>query len=572
MKHIIAASFLAIFGTGALFAQSGVPTDAPAEDATLRLTSRAVLVDVLVTDSNGRPITGLKQDAFTVLEDGKPQVVAYFEEHESKPPAPVAMPQMPPDVFSNFSPYPQPDVVNVLLLDSLNTRMDDQSNAHNQIMKFLKSAKPGTRTAIFTMGLELHFIQGFNDDPAILAAALKNKKNIEVETPMMLEAQDETNAQSKIPSMAGFFAEQIKSRTIDREFRTLANLQKLAAFLQGFPGRKNIIWFTEKAPGEFLKGGETGNPALDDEIKKTNAMLSTVRAALYPLDASGTSVNAQYTAENNPWVVSKEGKAIKSDDEDRNHDQLNAQLLAEQTGGRSFTNINDLSGVIDKVTADSSHFYTLSYSPANPKMDGSFRKIGVKVASGKYSLSYRRGYFAVATVFPDVLANVRNQKRQNVDAESSGAIDPLLPFMDLGMPQSEQILYKIQIVPTAAAENESAQNKDKNHYRIDFTIDLNDLSLKSDTDRRRKGALNISLMIYDRYANTISREDHLVELNIKPDAYTLFQNSGVQIHAQLAVPKGSCWLRTGIYDRTSHKVGTIEIPLSEVKPLDTAVK
>ena len=42
------------------------------------------------------------------------------------------------------------------------------------------------------------------------------------------------------------------------EYRTLANLQRLAAFLQGFPGRKNIIWFTEKAPGVFLTGGETG--------------------------------------------------------------------------------------------------------------------------------------------------------------------------------------------------------------------------------------------------------------------------------------------------------------------------
>ncbi len=168
------------------------------------------------------------------------------------PAQPVEMPKLPPDVFTNFSPYPQPPAVNVLLLDSLNTRMEGQSVVHKEAMKFLKGAKPGTRTAIFTMGLALHFIQGFNDDPAVLAAALNNKKNIEVETPVMLKSQAETNAESKIPSLAGFFADQKASITIDREFRTLANLQRLAAFLQGFPGRKNIIWFAEKVPGGLV--------------------------------------------------------------------------------------------------------------------------------------------------------------------------------------------------------------------------------------------------------------------------------------------------------------------------------
>ena len=111
------------------------------------------------------------------------------------------MPKLPPDVFTNFSPYPPPPAVNVLLLDSLNTRMESQSYVHTQAMKFLKGAKPGTRTAIFTMGLALHFIQGFNDDPAVLAAALNNKKNIEVEPAVMLKSQAEKNARPSSPSI-----------------------------------------------------------------------------------------------------------------------------------------------------------------------------------------------------------------------------------------------------------------------------------------------------------------------------------------------------------------------------------
>jgi len=571
------ACCVALIGLAVPLQAQTVGQDANTPLSKLRVNSRAVLVDVIVTDSSGKPVTGLRKDAFTVTEQGKPQTISFFEEHGIALHAqPVEMPKLPPDVFTNFSPYSPPPAVNVLLLDSLNTRMEDQSVVHREAIKFLMSAKPGTRTAIFTMGLALHFIQGFNDDPALLAAAPSNRKNIEVETPVMLKSQAETNAQERVAAMGAaglqhLFAEMDAAREDDRILITLANLQRLAAFLQGFPGRKNIIWFTEKPPGFFKPGGETGNPAIDDEIKKTNAMLGAVRVALYLVDARGTSVNAQYTAENNPAVISTDGRAIRTEDMERNTDQLNAQILAEQSGGRAFANTNGLSEVIDKVTSESANFYTLSYVPINAKMDGVWRKIGVKIAGGNYNFSYRRGYFAVDAGTPGSAMTVPNQKVQKLAAQTLGAGDPLLPFMDLGMPQSEQILYKVRIVP-AAAGNETAEKRDKNHYKVDFAIDLNDLDLKLGADGLHKGALNVLLIVYDRYGNVVSREDHVAALNIKRDTYAIFQNTGVQLHAELAVPKGNYWLRTGVYDQGSRKVGTMEIALSSVAPLQVSTK
>jgi hypothetical protein len=43
----------------------------------------------------------------------------------------------------------------------------------------------------------------------------------------------------------------------------------------------------------------------------------------------------------------------------------------------------------------------------------------------------------------------------------------------------------------------------------------------------------------------------------------------VQFNADIAVPKGQFWLRTGIYDQATQRVGTMEIPLSSV--ISTAV-
>ena len=286
----------------------------------------------------------------------------------------------------------------------------------------------------------------------------------------------------------------------------------------------------------------SGTPAIDSEIKKTLAMLAAARAAIYPVDARGTSNYSLYTAESNlsqantqaSQIVGSSGtfsNSIRSEGQDRNSDQANAQILAEQSGGKAFANTNALSDVIDKITSTSNHFYTLSYSPTNAKMDGTFRNIKVKVEGAEYKLSYRRGYFAVEEAIPGSSLAVRSQEIQKLASKNPGAVDPLLPFMDLGMPQSQQILYKIRIVPAAAGENEPADKKNKDHYKVDFAIDLKDLHLNLDTDGLHKGELNISLIVYDRYGNIISREDHLVELNIKPDAYAMFQNTGVQLHA-----------------------------------------
>jgi hypothetical protein len=49
-------------------------------------------------------------------------------------------------------------------------------------------------------------------------------------------------------------------------------------------------------------------------------------------------------------------------------------------------------------------------------------------------------------------------------------------------------------------------------------------------------------------------------------------NSGVQLHAEIAVPKGNFWLRTGIYDKQSRKVGTMEVALAAVQPMQTAAQ
>lgn len=609
---VAAAVLIASFAAGSS-AQNNKPQDDP--ESTLKVNSRAVLVDVIVTDKNGSPVKGLKQADFAVLEDGKPQSVSYFEEHTgedlARRSAKLEFPSLPPNIFSNYSPLPTPPAVNVLLLDALNTPMDDQIWLRRSAQNYLKTLKPGTRIAIFVMGMRLSFVQGFSDDPALLAMALGYRKYDKAEAATLLQSQGEIFAQnsvialmveqeyqppqSLIPAVSPesvaalqqFFSETRYGLDSDREYRTLQDLNELATFLGAFPGRKNVIWMSGAFPLELFGKTEL---RFDGSIQKTINLLSAARVAMYPVDARGTNVQQVYTAENvldptitlpaqllgpAPGVTANSPNAgqggfaggMLNESEKRGSSNATMDMLAESTGGMAFYNQNDLTSIIGKVVGSSADFYTLSYTPENTNMNGAFRKIAVKIGEGKYRLSYRRGYYAREEDLPGAAGSIQRVAVQQASQDPT-RIDPLAPFMQLGMPQSEQILYKAHvhlIDPKPDAAPAQSTNGHADRYGVDFAVDLDDLALKADASGNRNDTLNISMIVYDRYGQVVSREDHLVQLNVKPDVYPVFQKNGVQLHGAINVPKGDYWLRTGIYDQRTRKVGTMEVPLRLVK-------
>jgi hypothetical protein len=71
--------------------QTTVP-DSGSAVTTVQAKVRVVLVDVVVTSGKGDPVTGLHQQDFEVLEDGKPQTIASFTEHQAAPPTQIKLP------------------------------------------------------------------------------------------------------------------------------------------------------------------------------------------------------------------------------------------------------------------------------------------------------------------------------------------------------------------------------------------------------------------------------------------------------------------------------------------------
>lgn len=106
--------------------------------------------------------------------------------------------------------------------------------------------------------------------------------------------------------------------------------------------------------------------------------------------------------------------------------------IAADTGGQAFYHTNGLSDALNRIADLGSYFYTISYTPTNAATDGRFRKIRVRLTSGKYKLAYRRGYFALD----------ENDVRKH---DSKAGDDPLRDMMGPGMPESSEIPLAVHV-------------------------------------------------------------------------------------------------------------------------------
>ena len=109
-------SFILVLPAGAQTAVQPVSSG-----AVLHVETRRVVEDVTVTDSHGKPVQDLTQSEFRIFENGAEQKIVSFDEHRQAAAAPVALPSLPTNTFSNLSEPKTPGPLNIILYDLLST-------------------------------------------------------------------------------------------------------------------------------------------------------------------------------------------------------------------------------------------------------------------------------------------------------------------------------------------------------------------------------------------------------------------------------------------------------------------
>ncbi len=566
----------------------------------LRTTSREVVVDVVVTKGNDDPVLGLRQQDFNIMEDGKPQNIDFFESHtadtktQSVPPA---MPPMPKGARTNVPPAPEGDAVNVLLLDTLNTEPQDQVYAHREVMDFLAHMQPGTRVAIFMLGSKLRFVQGFTTDTSVLLAALNDKQSgIKVEKDRSSRSRSDTAddaadvAQLQVMQASPFAIAALQEAQADsaahdlgaRASMTFEALDVIGHYLAGVPGRKNLIWFASSFPVTIFPTVEQRknlekNPALPgflQHVRATADLFTISRIAVYPIDAEGMMMEhigeASAAGANAGGGIAHTGAESDSTmspyhagSEERANNIHSMEQLAASTGGRASYNTNDLNAAMRRAITDGETYYTIGYAPADTRMDGGYRGVEVKLAQGKYKLSYRHGYNADDASVP----------------HSSSTVDPLVALLRFGMPGASGVLYGVHVEPAAIQPARNAERAGQNanlkapftRFNVGFTVREQDVAWQSDEKGVRRGKILLGLKVYDRDGNAVNWLGDTETLVVSPEQYSSIQKTGLSAHLEIDLPSNmDLHVVTAVYDMNSGKAGTLEVPVSSAPHASTS--
>jgi VWFA-related protein len=512
--------------------------------ATIKTTTRVVLLDVLVADKAGQPVHGLKARDFTVLEDGKPQQVRGFEERGptlSVSSAPQPATNLPPNTYTNYLTAREPGAVTILLFDTLNTDRQSLVCARKELLLYLSKLASNDRVALFTLDSGLHQIHGFSDDPQELIATAQalsssphamysNNRGVSDELAQAVDVGI-TGSPQMYQSVSRFLWAEQEGKEESRTFVTMQALNQLARSMAVLPGRKNLIW---------ISGGFPFDPAsTDPQMRWTSTLLAATQIAVYPIDVQGVKYLGPDGAAPDSAVFLPYGGS---------YDELSGQNqellsihesmsdIAAITGGKALFGRNDLEQAIRDSVNSGTNYYTLSYHPTNPDWNGKFRKLAVKVANSGLKVQSRPGYYAV----PDPLG------APDINRTFTEVMQPTAPV-------SRTLIMKARVLLPGESEKPT---------RIDYLVDLHDISFHESSDQKQVPDVVFVASVWDAAGKPSGSISSVVRAGLTPAQYDSLLKTGMQLHQEIVLKPGTYQLRLGVVDRISGKIGTLDVPLS----------
>ena len=400
MKTLVMATALLALG-----AQQQAP---PA--ATFRATTRLVELSVSALDKKGQAVTDLRQDDFTIQDEGKTRPIAFFRYDGGRSTEPNARP-LPAGSFTNrveLTPGP-PRNITALVLDELNTPPQSSVRVRAMAMGYLKALAPQTRMAVYHMSAQLHVLHDFTDDADALRAkiaktAIAQPLQVERDVDQMIIEAEQLVAIGGAPFARHLLEAEMLANAQSRAIRldqTLASIESLGQHLAGIPGRKNLVWIGGGISMISVTGAMGAGPrgsidSSEDQVKRTSQKLAQQGVVLYIVDAKGLSVPKTMNAERQSTVPmrGRGGFEAQQDAETMSSDTVSTmELMAAITGGRYVSNTNDLAEGFKKTASDLEGSYTLGFYVSD-EPDSKWHNLKASVKRSGVNLRHRKGYLA----------------------------------------------------------------------------------------------------------------------------------------------------------------------------------
>lgn len=363
---LLAAVAVLLLLTTPLLAQNARPndgTDQPTGEFEGRVEVSEVLLDVLVTDKDGRVIVGLKPQDFVVEEDGEPVEItdvtfysnSVFQENLGPTSAQeLDVDQVPVDRYFIVFFHDQRLETNRIVQANR-----QQLEAARKARRWVREEMlPTDWVAVVSYDVKLNIHQDFTHDKGALMRALED-------APISKDRKG-GNWPSRVGETEGpaLRPHLPQGKQLSKQTRNIyEGLEVLAQAAGHVPARKNLLFFS-RGFGEINDFGiYRPDPRYYYDMVE---VLNENNIAVYAIDTTPSEVS--HSLEN----------ALNS--------------VANDTGGKYFFNFTSFISPLREVAEENTGYYLLSYKATHPAGETGYQEVKVKTSNPRFKVRAREGY------------------------------------------------------------------------------------------------------------------------------------------------------------------------------------
>ncbi len=377
-----------------------------------------VNVDVWVTDRDGNSVNGLSRNDFEVLRDGEAIEITNF--YAVAGGRPVEAPAAPESSDASDAPPARPRIEPslrvdqqlwlIVYVDNFNLDPIERNRVIPALEAFLyRTLNQGGKAMIVTYDRFLEVRQPFSDNPTAVADALIGlRKTSGLATVRRREQMQTLRTIDKAEDVAlaiGYAHQYAESVRSEIDF-TVDALDRLVDTLAGLPGRKALVYVSSGVPmaageemfhviGEKFDSSEAYSsiPRHDTSrrFEAVSRRANAHRVVFHTVDAGGLRGIEFGAAEYGGFVTPN----IRSTLDSVVPENLQAplRLIAEETGGRSILNQNDITPALTRVQQDLASFYSLGIQSTDVD-SGRYHRLEVRLKERQRGvrIRHRAGY------------------------------------------------------------------------------------------------------------------------------------------------------------------------------------
>jgi VWFA-related protein len=333
-----------------VFLTSMVPAQQPlAHHGDPGTDANKIYLDVVVAPKNGKPVAGLQEQDFKLLDNKTSRPLTSFRAVAGNEPISV-----------------------ILMIDSVNATFSQVSYEREQLDGFLKAngghlAYPTTMAFFNDTGTEIQ--KDFTRDGNALSEALA----------------EYTQSLRTIRRNTGIFGAE------DRLSLSLTTLKQLTAVEGARPGRKLVLWISPgwpllSGPGIVLDSKQ--ETQIFSDVVAFSTQLRRAHITLYAVDPLGAAQSVQSVFYYQTYL---KGVRKPSDVSIAN---VGLQVLAVQSGGLALGSNNDTASLLKQCVEDGAAYYELSFDPPPAEHGDEYHSIDVQVGKPGLIARTRTGYYS----------------------------------------------------------------------------------------------------------------------------------------------------------------------------------